>query len=169
MNKKPGRTKYHEDVWTDEQWRVLEPLPLEERSSLVVRAIFSRRGLIAQAEVEGYSKDAGWPNGQAPGSSPRSWAIAVNEGMAHVMPLAGSPDKLVRLQPLLPICEVRMFISDEKFKKLREALRSGATLREAAQYAGVAKGTAFRYRLLFEVPANSQDSWNRKRWKPDAR
>jgi hypothetical protein len=29
-----------EDFWTDEQWRVLEPLSLSQRGELMIRAIF---------------------------------------------------------------------------------------------------------------------------------
>lgn len=42
-------------------------------------------------------------------------------------------------------------ISDEQFQRLRDALAGGASLREAASYAGVSKQTALRYRLLLGI------------------
>lgn len=57
-------------------------------------------------------------------------------------------------------------IKDEQFQRLREAFAGGASLREACAYAGVAKNTALRYRLLLGIAPNSQDSWNRKRFVP---
>lgn len=53
----------------------------------------------------------------------------------------------------------------EKWKRLREALKGGASLRDAAAYARCAKNTALRHRLGWDIPANTQNG-NRKRWRP---
>lgn len=49
----PKRTRRaQEDFWTGEEWAVLAPLSQKERFDLMLRVIFSGRGLLGQADFE---------------------------------------------------------------------------------------------------------------------
>lgn len=54
-------TKKNDDFWTDDEWRCLEPLTQSARMQLITRAMFSGRGLLGQARLEGYNDAVGWP------------------------------------------------------------------------------------------------------------
>lgn len=56
-------------------------------------------------------------------------------------------------------------ISFTKLRRLAEALRGGASLNVAARYAGVAKQTAMRYRLLLNIEPRTQNRWVTP-WEP---